>query len=364
MTTVAEIQPLTLKLAFDELEDPRRMTLNMRHKFYDILVIALSGILAGADDWKTVAEFGQQKIDWFSQFLELPAGIPSHDVFNNVFRKLDSTVFESCFMRWTKSLSKEIEGVVALDGKTLRRSHDKSTDTTAIHMVSAWSVKNQLVLGQLKVYEKSNEITAIPELLEALQLKGCLITADAMGCQKKIAEKICSHQSDYLLQVKENHPKLLDSIKKGFFDSSQEEFDLYFSHPAEICSTPKHGRQENRKCWVSQTLDFVDQREEWSALARIVVIESTRIIRGEESLEHRFYITSDRLKTAEELLCAKRNHWEIENCVHWILDVAFQEGLCRIRKDNGAENFSILRRIALNVSALSRTQLTIKALAI
>ena len=263
---------------------------------------------------------------------------------------MDSTLFESCFIRWTKGLSEEIKGVVAVDGKTARRSHDRSADTSAIHMVSAWSVENQLVLGQLKTYEKSNEITAIPELLDALQLTGCLITTDAMGCQKKIAEKVCSYGSDYLLQVKDNHPTLLDSLKKGFFDSSQKEFDLYFSHPAEIDSASKqHGRQENRKCWVSETLSFVANKEEWPSLARIVVIESTRTLKGESSLEHRFYITSDQVKMPEELLNATRSHWEVENCLHWVLDVAFQEDLCRIRKDNGAENFSILRRIALNL---------------
>ncbi len=334
---------------FKSLTDPRIITMNLRHKFIDILIIAICAIICGADSWVAVEQFGEAKEDWFRGFLELPNGIPSHDVFTNVFKKLSSREFEVCFTSWTKSISELFDGeVVAVDGKTLRRSHDARFDKKAIHMVSAWASTNSLVLGQIKTDEKSNEITAIPELLKSLELKGCLVTIDAMGCQKKIAEVIIEQEADYLLAVKDNQPTLHQAIQNYFEQANQAAFKGYNIDFAETCDKG-HGRIEARRCWVGyDALPRIDGSENCSVFQTIVMVESERTVKEETTIEHRYYISSAE-ETAESLLGASREHWGIETSLHWRLDIAFREDESRIRKGNGAENFAILRHIALNL---------------
>lgn len=334
---------------FKSLPDPRRKTMNLRHKFIDILIIAICAIICGADSWVAVEEFGKAKEEWFRCFLERTEGIPSHDTFTNVFRKLASREFEACFTSWTESISEVFDGqIVSVDGKTLRRSHDASHDKKAIHMVSAWSSANSLVLGQIKTAEKSNEITAIPQLLKCLELKGCLVTIDAMGCQKEIARIIIEQEADYMLAVKDNQPTLHQEIQDYFLDANEANFEGYNIDFAEIFDKG-HGRIESRRCWVSyDALPRINSSQKWEGLQTIVMVESERIIKDETTIEHRYYISSTE-NDAESLLRASREHWGIETSLHWRLDIAFREDESRIRKGNGAENFAILRHIALNL---------------
>ena len=334
---------------FKSLPDPRRKTANQRHKFVDILVIAICGIICGANGWVAVEKFGKAKEDWFRSFLELPNGIPSHDTFTDLFAKLSPRQFEACFMSWVESISELFEGeVVSIDGKTLRRSHDMSSDKKVIHMVSAWASANSLVLGQIKTDEKSNEITAIPELLKSLELKGCLVTIDAMGCQKKIAETIIESEADYLLAVKDNQPTLHQAIQDYFAQANEALFEGYHIDYAETINKG-HGRLESRRCWVGYDAGpIVDVSQNWESLETIVMVESERTAQGETTIEHRYYISSSD-GTASKLLNASRQHWGIENSLHWSLDIAFREDESRIRKGHGAENFAILRHIALNL---------------
>ncbi|MCP4651568.1 MAG: ISAs1 family transposase [PVC group bacterium] len=334
---------------FKSLPDPRRETENRRHKFIDIITIAICGIICGADGWVAVEEFGKAKKQWLGTFLELPHGIPSHDTFTKVFRKLSPKKFEACFTSWTQSISELFDGeVVGIDGKTLRRSHDANSDKKAIHMVSAWASTNRLVLGQVKTEEKSNEITAIPELLKGLELKGCLVTIDAMGCQKTIAAIIVEQEADYLLAVKDNQPKLHKAIQDYVEEASQVVFEGYNVDYAET-SNKGHGRIETRRCWVAyDALSCIDGSENWEGLQTIVMVESQRTVKQETTIDYRYYISSA-TSTAARLLNGSREHWGTENLLHWRLDIAFREDESRIRKGNGAENFAILRHIALNL---------------
>jgi len=334
---------------FKSLPDPRRKTMNLRHKFIDILIIAICAIICGADSWAAVEEFGKAKEDWFRRFLELPNGIPSHDTFTNVFRKLASREFEVCFTSWIESISEVFEGkIVSIDGKTLRRSHDISHEKKAIHMVSAWASANSLVLGQVKTAEKSNEITAIPQLLKGLKLKGCLVTIDAMGCQKEIAHTIIEQEADYMLAVKDNQPTLHRAIQDYFAQVMEADFEDYNIDFAETFDKG-HGRLESRRCWVSyDALPHIKGSQKWEGLQTIVMVESERSVKNETTIEHRYYISSTE-NDAENLLHASREHWGIETSLHWRLDIAFREDESRIRKGNGAENFAILRHIALNL---------------
>ena len=348
----------TVQEHFSALADPRRETKNQYHEFTDILVIALCGAICGANHWTSVATFGRAKESWLRGFLSLPNGIPSHDTFTDVFAKLDPESFEKCFVSWVSSLTSLLPGeVVAIDGKTLRRSHDQAASKRAIHMVSAWSTSNALVLGQYKTEEKSNEITAIPMLLEMLCLEGSLVTIDAMGCQKAIAESILQKGADYLLAVKENQPKLYEAIDSLFFDSDDEVFAECFSDYAEHANQD-HGREERRRCWVCYDLSTLQECVVvWKGLKALVVIESQRTVGNQTTIEHRLYISSSR-QSAAYFLKATRDHWHVENKLHWVLDVAFREDESRLRKGDGAENFSVLRRIALNLLKKEKTEKT------
>ncbi len=349
----------TIETHFSSLQDPRMKTKNTRHNFIDVLFISICGAICGANYWTGIAAYGRSKEEWLKTFLELPGGIPSHDVFNDIFIKLDADQFEKCFIAWVASISESIEDdVISVDGKTLRRSHDSSKSKKAIHMVSAWSTSNALVLGQLATKEKSNEITAIPELLDRLIIENCLVTIDAMGCQKKIVDKIIERKADYLLAVKNNQRNLYSAIKNLMHESDDADFHRDFSEEVET-SNKGHGREEIRRCWVCTDLNRLNYDvSEWRGIRCIVIVESERKLKNKDStVEQRVYISSAN-KSAEYFLNASRNHWHIENKLHWSLDVSFREDESRLREGDGAENFSIIRRIALNLLKKEKTEKT------
>lgn len=338
---------------FSELEDLRSE--NKSHLLIDIIVVAICAAICGADTWVDVELFGRAKEKWLEKFLELPHGIPSHDTFGRVFALLDAQEFQNSFLEWTRSVSQVFdEEIVALDGKTLRRSHDRAAGKEAIQMVSAWAAENSLVLGQLKVAEQSNEITAIPKLLEMLDLAGCIVTTDAIGCQTEIAATIVDREADYVLAVKENQGNLYQIVNR------------LFENPAEMervqCNYAKtvskgHGRLEIRECWATSAADYLDYIAEfshWPGLQSLVMVKSERSLGTETSVKCRYFISSLE-SNAKLLLRAVRTHWEIENKVHWVLDIAFREDESRIRKGNGAQNFAVLRHLALNLLKREKT---------
>jgi predicted transposase YbfD/YdcC len=326
---------------FSELTDPR-VERNREHLLEEILLIAIAAVLSGAESWNDISDYGEDKQEWLQTFLMLPSGIPSHDTFNRVFAALDPEEMEKGFAAWVASIAKLTAGeVVAIDGKTLCGTRETGKKKL-VHMVSAWAEGNGLVLGQRKVDEKSNEITAIPKLLNALELAGTVVTIDAMGCQREIASRIIEKKADYVLAVKENQPGLLADIKDSFqmlaADAVAEEVDC------------EHGRVERRNCSVVADLSLLERPFEWASLQALVRIESERYhkVSGKTEREIRYYITS--LKPdARRLNGAIRQHWGIENKLHWVLDVGFGEDLDRKRAGHAAQNFSLLNRIALNL---------------
>ena len=333
---------------FETVEDPRRQA-GLRHPLNEILFIAICSIVAGADDWVAVERFGKAKIRWFKQYLPLKHGIPSHDRFGIVFGAIDPEQFTEAFIGWMKMIA-AVSGVIALDGKTVRHSFDKSLKKSAIHMVSAWSVANRLVLGQVKVDSKSNEITAIPKLLKLLAIKGCLITIDAMGCQTAIAEQIIDQGGDYLLAVKGNQKHLYEDIQHLFKHAVAKNF-LTDGFDEERTVNKGHGRLEIRHCQViahPDWLDYLRGYAQWKNLKCVVKIQSNRRAKGKRKPECRYYICS-RIASAADLLAAARSHWGVENNVHWVLDVTFDEDGSRVRKGNAQQNFATMRRIALNI---------------
>jgi predicted transposase YbfD/YdcC len=332
---------------FAELEDPRWY--NSRHRLLDILVIAICAAVCGADGWEDVELYGETRQEWLKSILELPHGIPSHDTFRRVFAAVDAEEFEGCFMRWIRSVEGLTGGqVVAVDGKTLRRSHDHGVGQSALHMVSAWAAGNRLVLGQRKVDGKSNEITVVPELLDLLELRGCIVTMDAMHCQTETVKCILEKKADYVLPVKENQPKLLETLQ-GLFDDPKEMHWVTCDHHRTV--DEGHGRQEIRECWSTsdpEYLQYLTTLADWQGVRSIAMVQAHREQAGQTTVTRRYFISS--LKSdAKLLLQAVRTHWEIENKVHWVLDIAFREDDCRIRQGNGAENFAVLRHIALNL---------------
>jgi predicted transposase YbfD/YdcC len=315
----------------------------------DILVIAICAAICGADSWTEVELFGEAKYQWFKGFLELPHGIPSHDTFGRVFALLNPEQFQRCFREWIAAVEEQTQGeVVALDGKQLRRSHDRAKGKKAIYMVSAWAAGNGLVLGQRKVDEKSNEITAIPALLDTLELSGCIVTTDAMGCQRTIAEKVIENDADYVLVVKENQPQLFRTIQ-GLFNDAQELHWVDCDYHKTV--NKGHGRVEIRECWTTSDPDYlhyIGLFADWKGLRSIAVIRAERHVGQEKSVERRYFISSLE-SDAQELLRAARTYWQIENRLHWVLDLAFREDESRVRKGNGPQNFAVLRHIALNL---------------
>jgi len=330
---------------FTDLPDPRVERTKL-HKLDDILAITICAVICGAEGWNEIELFGQCKYQWLKTFLELPNGIPSHDTFARVISSIKPEDFEERFQKWVQALAKnKNEKIIALDGKTLRQSFDTANHKAAIHMVSAWACENKMVFGQIATADKSNEITAIPKLLEMLVLDGSVVTIDAMGCQKKIAQKIVDGGGDYIFSLKGNHGTLHEEVKLFLDDAIVNKSGYDYS--SEI--TGDHGRIETRKVWYSQDVQWMADREDWPGLSSLIAVESQRVQGDKTTVERRYFISSLSGPDAESIGQIIRGHWGIENRLHWSLDVSFREDNCRIRKDFGAENFSRLRRIALNL---------------
>jgi len=340
--------PGTLLEHFADLTDPRVERTKL-HQLLDILVMAMCATICGAEGWEDFAEFGKAKREWFETFLELPNGIPSPDTFRRVLQRLDPKEFEACFLRWVQSVNKIASGqIVALDGKQLRGSRDAAASLSAIHMVSAWACENRLVLGQIKVDDKSNEITALPELLRALALTGCIVTIDAMGCQTKIAEQIIDGEADYVLALKGNQGLLHEDVANYFSWAERTGFQEIAYTFAETLEKD-HGRIEHRRCWATGDVAWLEQQAQWRGLQSIVMVEADREVIGKGRTVERRYFISSLPAEAKPLLAAVRGHWGIENSLHWCLDVAMREDASRIRRDHAPENVAILRHIALNL---------------
>lgn len=339
--------PRGLLRYFEPLDDPRHH--NVRHDLSDILAIAILGVICGAEGWVEVEEFGHCKRKWLNTFLRLPNGIPSHDTFGRVFARLDPDQLEACFLSWTAALAERSAGrLVAVDGKTIRRSFDRADQKAAIHMVSAWCEANRLVLGQLATEARSNEITAVPQLLELLDLRGATVTLDAMNSQRTIAERIVEAKGDYVMQIKANQGKLHEQLKVTLDEAIALNFEG-MAHDVTKTVDGGHGRIETRRLWCTPEVEWVPGGERWKGLRSVAVVECEREVEGERSTERRYYISSLRGDDAAAMLRAVRGHWAVENRLHWSLDVSFGEDASRLRKGHGAENFSRLRRLALNL---------------
>lgn len=341
---------------FAQVQDPRKDR-GKRHLLLDIIVIAICAAVCGADDWADVELFGESKEAWLRTFLQLPHGIPSEDTFCRVFRLLDPAQFQECFRDWIAAVFTLTRGqVIPVDGKTLRRSHDRSLGKEAIHMVSAWASANRLVLGQVKVAEKSNEIPAIPELLALLDVAGCIVTVDALGCQRAIAAAVIEQEADYVLAVKGNQPDLEATLSELFaYAQAQEWRDIV--HDVHRTLGKGHGRIETRQCWTIQDTDFlfyVRQYADWPGLKTIVKVHTQRQVGDKVTEKTRYFITSLG-NDAQRVLGVVRRHWTIENQLHWRLDVVFGEDNSRLRKGHGAQNFAVLRHIALTLLQQERS---------
>jgi len=354
---------LSLIEHFKDLSDPR-VNRTKDHDLIDILVIAVCTLLCAGESFNDMEDFGHAKHDWFKTFLTLRNGIPSHDTFNRVFAALDPKAFLDCFLRWTQSLRQAVaQEIVALDGKALRRA--LNADQSVQYVVSAWAESNGLVLGQLKVSNKSNEITALPELLRVLELSGCIVTMDAMGCQKKIAKEIIEADADYVLALKGNHETVHEEVKTFLEDAV-----VQTAQPRPLGAKPSpaaatlavletvekdHGRLETRRYYQSAELDWFADRAKWAGLQSVGMVEATRETGGKRTVERRYYLSSLPLGV-ETFARAVRGHWGVENKLHWVLDVCFREDQSRARAGYAAENLATLRRLALNLLKREKTK--------
>jgi predicted transposase YbfD/YdcC len=348
---------------FAELPDPRRNNENKRHQLIDIIAISILATICGAEHFTEMEEWAEINEDWLRTFLELPNGIPSHDTFGSVFARLDSAEFKRCFIAWVESIRTATAGeVIPIDGKTMRRSGNRVQGQGAVHLVSAWAARNRLTLGQVKVDEKSNEITAIPELLRLLYVKGCIITIDAMGTQKEIAELICEKGADYVLALKDNQPNLRAEVE-GIFEAElaqrkKEEASnkRRSAKAADFVETidHNHGRRETRRVYSLSAPEFLINKEAWRGLKSLIMVEAIREIGDQISAERRYYIAS---LTPNAQLAADtiRTHWSIENSLHWVLDMAFSEDNLRVRAGNAPENVALIRKLTHNLLQQEKT---------
>jgi len=338
------LRETSIMLSFSTLPDPRKSR-NQTHSLFDIITVTVLSVLCGADDWVEVNFWGKANQSWLQERGICLSGIPSHDTFSRFFRFVDPRSFEKCFINWTQKIAKVVGGVIALDGKTLCNSG--SGEESAIHLVSAFSVENDIVLGQLATEAKSNEITAFPALIALLDLKEAIVTIDAAGCQKHIASQIHDKGGDYVLALKKNQRNLHAEVENFFIQAlqvtSEEACCDYY-----VNEEKSRGRHEKREVWVTNQLNWLPQRNDWKGLNSLVCLKSTRIVKDKETVEFRYYISS-LLGDAWKIGRAIRSHWSVENKLHWQLDVSYNEDDCKVRKDNGAENFSVIRRVTLNL---------------
>ena len=333
---------------FGEIEDPR-IERRKQHKLIDIITIAICAVVCGAETWVDMEVYGKAKFSWLNEFLELANGIPSHDTFARVFAAISPEEFQKCFMSWVQGIRRKTElEIIAFDGKQSRNSGDKKNGKHAINMVSALAIDNRLILGQKKVEGKSNEITALPELIDILDLAGCIVTIDAMGCQSKIVEKIIKKEADYVIALKKNQGNLYSEVEQLFKEAIAGRFEGVKSS-SHSTRELNRGREEIRNYLIMSDIELlINSSKKWINLESIGLVESVRIVNGKTSVETRYFITS--LDNNVELFAeAVRGHWRIENSLHWILDVAMREDKSRIRKDNAPANFAMLRHIAVNV---------------
>jgi predicted transposase YbfD/YdcC len=334
---------------FRDIKDPR-IDRQKKHTIWDIIVLTICAVVCGCETWEDIEMYGKEKHQWLKGFLSLPNGIPSHDTIRRLFIRLNPDHLQECFLSWVQSIRAHIQGeVVSIDGKTARRTHDRYHGKSALHMVSAWASENRMVLGQVKSDEKSNEITAIPELLKLLELQGCIVTIDAIGCQKEIAKQIRHKKADYVLAVKANRPQLLSEIESCFEEVTpgNEQQEHWIDYHRSFAK--EHGRIETREYLTTDEIDWLKPLlRDWKDIRSIGMVRSKRVIGDQETNECRYYLSS-LAANAELFGTAVRAHWGVENSLHWVLDMVFREDESRMRKGNSPENFAILRRIALNV---------------
>lgn len=339
------MKKLSLMEVLEGIEDTRRHR-SVMYPLHEVLIIMLLAVICGATSYAKVEMFGVSKQAWLKKFLKLEYGIPDACTFRNVIKEIDTKKLHDVFCKWMKSVVYELTGVVAIDGKEARRTRD--ANNRPLHVVSAFSYECGLVMGQIACEEKSNEITAIPKLLEMLEIRGCIVTIDAMGTQKEIAEKIIDKDADYILSLKENQKTLYNDVKL-YIDDISKDTDVINSSAYHKTVEKGHGRIEIRKCVISEEIDWLHNKNEWKGLNGIGAIYCTIEENGKKTKQSHYFIYSCKGLTAEQIMKHKRHHWSIENSLHWVLDMAFREDESRARKDNSAENFNVLRQIALNI---------------
>jgi predicted transposase YbfD/YdcC len=351
----------SLETCFSELPEPR-VEGRCDHKLIDLIIITVCAVICGADSWTGVETFAKAKQGWLRRYLDLPNGIPSHDTLGRVFAKLNAEAFQAGFSRWVEAVFRVTKGqVIAIDGKTVRGSHDQAIGREAIHLVSAWASQNGIALGQRKVDDRSNEITAIPELLRLLDVSGCIVTIDAMGCQKEMAQAIRDAKADYILRVKDNQANLRQDLEDWFAYGDQQAFrDLVYDYHETI--NKSNGRIEIRRCWAIAdplAFEYIRHYEAWADLHTIVRVQRECRVQGETSFDTAYYISS-LPHDAERLLAATRHHWAIENSFHWVLDVTFREDDSRIRTGDSPQNMAVFRHLALNILKQDPSRMSLK----